>query len=48
MSWHNCSSLIWWAYKWGAVDIDGNGGTTIIPDDIVIDNDTKCVSVQNR
>lgn len=45
---HNCSSLVWYSYKYGAnVDIDYNGGTLVLPDDIALDNDVYYISVQN-
>lgn len=30
----NCSHLVWQAYQWLGVDIDGNGGIQVFPEDI--------------
>ncbi|MFH1030521.1 MAG: YiiX/YebB-like N1pC/P60 family cysteine hydrolase, partial [bacterium] len=46
---HYCSSLVWHAYRWGvAIDLDYNGGSYVLPDDIALDNDIKYISVQGQ
>lgn len=49
MLYHSCSSLVWYAYKYGAnIDLDYNGGGYVLPDDIAFDNDIKYISVQGQ
>ncbi len=45
---HSCCSLIWYAYRYssGGIDLDCNGGSYIVPDDISLDDNIIYVSVQ--
>ncbi|MFH0854208.1 MAG: YiiX/YebB-like N1pC/P60 family cysteine hydrolase [bacterium] len=48
MTKHSCCSLVWYAYRYSpsGIDLDYNGGSYIVPDDIALDNDIKYVSIQ--
>lgn len=47
MAKHSCCSLVWYAYRYTSwIDLDFNGGSYIVPDDIALDNDVQYISVQ--
>lgn len=46
---HACSTLIWYAYMWGAgINLDYNNGGWIQPDDIALDDNVQYLRVQSQ
>lgn len=41
----NCSHLVWQAYEWAGVDIDGNGGIQVLPQDMAKSEELEVVQV---
>lgn len=41
----NCSHLVWQAYEWAGIDIDGNGGRQVLPQDMGYSSQLEVVQI---